>query len=274
MSAAPQRGLLGATVLVAFALITVLPILGIVLLSLQPGEAQVTGVALPERLDFGNYARAFEAAHFASYLRSSVIVSVVVVAGTVVVSTLSGYAFGTMRFAGENALFYLLLAGLVVPFEAVVVPLYVELQAGHLTNTYASVILPLIGINASFGTFWMRAYFRSVPRQLIEAAALDGAGSMRILRQVLLPGARPALITLVVLVFIWSWNEFLLPLVMLSREDLRTAPLGLAFFAGRFTTDRVGMAAAAVMVALPVAILFLATHRRFVQGMWAGALKE
>ena len=120
----------------------------------------------------------------------------------------------------------------------------------------------------------MRAYFRAVPRQLIEAAALDGAGSLRILWKVLLPGARPALLTLVVLVFMWSWNEFLLPLVMLSREDLRTAPLGLAFFAGRYTTDLVGMAAAAVMVALPVVVLFIATHRRFVHGMWVGALKQ
>ena len=159
------------------------------------------------------------------------------VVGTVVVSTLSGYAFGTMRFAGENVLFYLLLSGLVIPFEAVIVPLYVELRAGHLTNSYWSVILPLIGMNSAFGTFWMRAYFRGVPRQLLEAAAMDGAGSLRILWKVLLPGARPALLTLVVLVFMWSWNEFLLPLVMLSREDLRTAPLGLAFFAGRYTTD-------------------------------------
>ena len=149
-----------------------------------------------------------------------------------------------------------------------------ELRAGRLTNSYWSVILPLIAINSSFGTFWMRAYFRGVPRQLLDAAAMDGAGSLRILWKVLLPGARPALLTLVVLVFMWSWNEFLLPLVMLSREDLRTAPLGLAFFTSRYTADRVGMAAAAVMVALPVVALFIATHRRFVQGMWAGALKQ
>jgi len=274
VTAAPRTGTWSAAVLISFAAITVLPILGVVLLSLQPEHAQLSGFELPDRLHFENYARAFEVAHFASYLQSSLIVSIAVVAGTVVVSTLSGYAFGTMRFAGENVLFYLLLTGLVIPFEAVIVPLYVELRAGHLTNSYWSVILPLIGTNSAFGTFWMRAYFRAVPRQLLEAAAMDGAGSMRILWKVLLPGARPALLTLVVLVFMWSWNEFLLPLVMLSREDLRTAPLGLAFFAGRYTTDFVGMAAAAVMVALPVAVLFIATHRRFVHGMWVGALKQ
>jgi raffinose/stachyose/melibiose transport system permease protein len=261
-------------ILVSFAVITVLPIVGIALLSLQSGHGPVSGFELPDRLHFENYARAFEAAHFAGYLKSSLIVSSAVVAGTVVVSTLAGYAFGTMRFAGENVLFYLLLTGLVIPFEAVIVPLYVELRAGNLTNSYWSVILPLIGMNSAFGTFWMRAYFRSVPRQLMEAGAMDGAGSFRILWQILLPGARPALLTLVVLVFMWSWNEFLLPLVMLSREDLRTAPLGLAFFTGRYTMDLTGMAAAAVMVALPVVVLFVATHRRFVHGMWVGALKQ
>ncbi len=275
MTAAPGtgKGLSVATLLV-FAAITALPILGIVLLSLHSPDVPVSGFAWPDRLHFGNYARAFETAHFASYLASSLIVSSAVAAGTVVVSTLAGYAFGTMRFAGRNVLFYLLLAGLVIPFEAVIVPLYVEMRAAGLANTYFSVILPLIGVNAAFGTFWMRAYFRTVPRELIDAASLDGAGSLRILWKVLLPGARPALLTLVVLVFMWSWNEFLLPLVMLSREDLRTAPLGLAFFAGRYTTDVVGMAAAAVMVALPIVVLFVATHRRFVHGMWAGAVKQ
>ena len=274
MTAAPRTGTWSAAILISFAAITVLPILGIVLLSLQPEQGPLSGFEWPDRLHFENYARAFDVAHFASYLKSSLIVSTAVVVGTVVVSTLSGYAFGTMRFAGENVLFYLLLTGLIIPFEAVIVPLYVELRAGQLTNSYWSVILPLIGVNSAFGTFWMRAYFRGVPRQLMEAAAMDGAGSLRILWKVLLPGARPALLTLVVLVFMWSWNEFLLPLVMLSREDLRTAPLGLAFFAGRFTTDLVGMAAAAVMVALPVVVLFIATHRRFVHGMWVGALKQ
>ena len=274
MTIARRGGVGSAAMLILFAAITVLPIFGIVLLSLQPGEAQFAGFALPDRLHVENYARAFEVAHFSSYLKSSLVVSMAVAAGTVVVSTLAGYAFGTMRFPGDSVLFYLLLAGLVIPFEAVIVPLYVELRTAGLTNTYWSVILPLIGVNSAFGTFWMRAYFRGVPRQLIEAAALDGAGSLRTLWKVLLPGARPALLTLVVLAFMWSWNEFLLPLVMLSREDLRTAPLGLAFFAGQHTTDRVGMAAAAVMVALPVVVLFIATHRRFVHGMWVGAVKQ
>lgn len=274
MNRVVRHPLWSTAILAPFALLTVLPILGVLLLSLQPQGAALSGFEWPDRLHAENYARAFEAAHFSTYLWASLVVSLAVVVGTTIVSVLAGYAFGTMRFRGDGVLFYLLMSGLIVPFEAIIVPLHVEMRAAHLTNHFASVILPLIGTNAAFGIFWMRACFRDVPRQLIDAAALDGAGPMRILWQVLLPGARPAVLTLVVLVFLWSWNEFLLPLVMLSRESLRTAPLGLAFFAGRYQTDRVGMAAAAVMIALPVVVLYIATQRRFVQGLWSGALKE
>lgn len=261
-------------VLVTAAVVTVLPIIGVLILSFHPTNAKVAGFELPDRLHFETYRTAWDTARFSTYLRSSVIISTAVVVGTVVVSVFAGYAFGTMRFRGDTVLFYVLLAGLIIPFEAIIVPLYFDLRRFHLTNTYWSVILPLIGTNSSFGTYWMRSYFRSVPKELIEAAAIDGAGSMRILLRVLLPGGRPALLTLVVLVFMWSWNEFLLPLVMLSSEELRTAPLGLAFFAGKFANDRVGMAAAAVMVAIPVVTVFVVLQRAFVRGMLAGAVKE
>jgi raffinose/stachyose/melibiose transport system permease protein len=257
-----------------FAAATVVPIVGVVLLSLHPTGAKIAGFELPDKLNFDTYSQAWTTARFSTYLKSSVIISTAVVAGTLLVSVFAGYAFGTMRFRGDNALFYVLLAGLIVPFEAIIVPLYFDLRRFDLTNTYWSVIFPLIATNASFGTFWMRAYFRSVPKELIEAASIDGAGSFRTLWRVLLPGARPAMLTLVVLVFMWSWNEFLLPLVMLSDDNLRTAPLGLAFFAGRYSSDRVGMAAAAVMVALPVVVVFVALQRSFVRGMLTGAVKE
>ena len=262
------------TLLGLFAALMALPIAGVILLSLYPEGASTGGFEWPSGLHLENYARAFSEAHFSSYLLSSLIVSSAVVVGTVFVSVCSGYAFGTMRFRGDTFLFYLLLMGMIIPFEATIVPLYFDLKRLHLTNTYWSVILPLIGVNSAFGAFWMRAYFRSVPRELIESAALDGAGSLRILWKVLLPGGRPAVMTLVVLVFMWSWNEFLLPLVMLSRDDLRTAPLGLAFFVGRFQTDRIGMAAAAVLVAIPVVAVFVILQRSFTQGMFTGAVKE
>ena len=143
-------------------------------------------------------------------------------------SILAGYAFGLMRFRGSSVLFYVFLLGLMVPTEAIIVPLYYDLRDLHLTNTYWALILPQIATSVAFGTYWMRTYFRSVPRSLIEAARIDGASSWFTLWRVLLPLARPAVLTMTVLLFMWTWNEFLLALVMVSDECLRTAPLGLA----------------------------------------------
>jgi raffinose/stachyose/melibiose transport system permease protein len=261
-------------VLSAVALVTTLPILGVVVLSLHESNAQVAGFELPDRPHFETYRQAWTTARFSTFMWNSARISVLVVVSTVVISVLSGYAFGTMRFRGSNALFNILLFGMIVPYEAVVVPLYHDLKWAHLVNTQWSVVLPLLGTNVAFGSYWMRAYFRTAPASLIEAAALDGAGSFRTLWKVLLPGGRPAVLTLTVLVFMWSWNEFLLPLIMLSSDAQRTAPLGLPYFSTRYSTDRVGLAAAAVMVALPIVVVFVALQRSFVRGMTAGALKE
>jgi raffinose/stachyose/melibiose transport system permease protein len=192
-----------------------------------------------------------------------------------VLSTLSGYAFGAMRFRGSDALFYLLLLGLIFPYEATVIPLYYVFRSVGLTDSLWALILPQIGLSIPFGTFWMRAFFRSTPASLVEASRLDGANSFSTLWRVLLPQAKPALTTMVVLVFMWTWNEFLLALVMIQSDNLRTAPLGLALFAGaNKTTDPTLTAAAAVLVALPVVIVYVFLQRSFIRGMFAGAVKE
>jgi raffinose/stachyose/melibiose transport system permease protein len=269
-----RERLLAYAFLSFFALLSLLPVLGVVALALNPRDTPVSGFTLPSSLHFETFAEAWDIAHLSVYLRSSAVVSAMVVLGCTVLSVLSGYAFGTMRFRGDTWLFYLMLMGLILPFEAVIVPLYYDMRVLGLTDTYASIVLPQIGVNVCFGTFWMRTYFRGVPRSMLEAAEIDGASSFRTLRHVALPMGRPAVLTLVVLLFMWSWNEFLLPLVMVSDESLRTAPLGLAFFAGQHATDRVGMAAAAVIVSAPVILMFIVFQRSFIRGMSAGAVKE
>ena len=128
-------------------------------------------------------------------------------------------------------------------------------------------------MSVGFGTFWMRAFFRSVPRSLVEAARLDAASSWTTLWRVVLPMGRPAVLTLMLLVFMWTWNEFLLALVMVTDEGLRTAPLGLTFFQGRNTTDVPLLAAGAVIVAAPVVVAYLFLQRHFIRGMLSGAVK-
>jgi raffinose/stachyose/melibiose transport system permease protein len=257
-------------VLGVFGLIALFPIAGIVLTALQVPKGGATFGAF-DGLHFGNFADAWREGNFGSYLKSSVIVAVAVVAVAGVLSIMSGYAFGLMRFRGSNVLFYVFLLGLMVPMEAIIVPLYYDFSG--LTNTYWGLILPQIATSVAFGTFWMRAFFRGVPRSLVEAARLDGAGTWFTLWRVLLPLARPAVLTMTVLLFMWTWNEFLLALVMVSDENLRTAPLGLSFFQGRNTSDLTLLAAGSVIVALPVVVLYVFLQRHFIRGMLAGAVK-
>lgn len=266
-------------ILLAFALFAIIPILTILQAALGPSDSAGTGIgnqgaASFVGLHFGNFTEAWQVGHFGSYMRMSFIVSASVVVVSVGLSILSGFAFGTMRFRGSTALFYLFLLGIMMPSEAIVVPLYFDLRSLGLTDTVWAVVLPQVAQSVAFGTFWMRAYFRSSSTSLIEAARLDGASNRRILWQVLVPLARPAVVTLTVLVFMWTWNEFLIPLVMVTDESLRTAPLGLAFFQGQYTQGFTLLAAGAVIVATPVVALYLVLQRHFIAGMLEGAVRE
>ena len=274
MTAARREQLLSYTVLGIFAVVAIYPILSIVLLAFHERTDLVTGFALPDHLSFGTFKEAWDLGGFDRALLNSLIVAATVASVTAVVSTLAGYAFGAMRFRGSDLLFYLLLVGLIFPYEATVIPLYYMFKDYGLTDSYWALILPQIGLSIPFGTFWMRAFFRSTPISLVEASRLDGASSLATLLRVLLPQAKPALTTLVVLVFMWTWNEFLLALVMIQSDDLRTAPLGLALFAGaNRTQDPTLTAAAAVLVALPVVIVYVFLQRSFIRGMFSGAVK-
>jgi raffinose/stachyose/melibiose transport system permease protein len=263
---------MGYVILGVFSIIALAPIVGIVFTALQSQTANTTFGAF-DGLHFSNFKDAWQQGNFGSYLKSSVIVAVVVVAAASVLSILSGYAFGLMRFRGSQALFYVFLLGLMVPTEAIIVPLYYDMRDLGLTDTYWGLILPQTATSVAFGTFWMRAFFRGVPRSLVEAARIDGASPWFTLWRVLLPLARPAVLTMCVLLFMWTWNEFLLALVMVTKESLRTAPLGLSFFQGRNTSDLTLLAAGSVIVALPVVILYVFLQRHFIRGMLAGAVK-
>ena len=257
------------TLLIVFGLFALGPIVTILAAALGRDDAGSGSSG------FGNFGKAWEIGHFGTYLRMSVAVSVTVVVVSVLLSILSGYAFGTMRFRGSDLIFYLLLIGLIFPYEATVIPLYYFFKDFGLTDSYWALILPQIGLSVPFGTFWMRAFFRSTPGALVEASRLDGASSFTTLWRVLLPQAWPAITTMIVLVFMWTWNEFLLALVMIQSDDLRTAPLGLALFQGanRGSQDATLVAAAAIIVALPIMIVYVFLQRSFIRGMFSGAVK-
>ena len=260
-------------VAVLFAVASIAPLAGVLLAALHPPGALLSGISLPENLSLDTFATAWERGSFATLMASSLIVSGAVVTLTTLTSIPAGYAFGVIRFPFANVLFYVLIAGIIIPFEAVIVPLYYSFRALGLTNTYWSLILPQAGLQVCFGTFWMRAFFRAAPIELIEAARIDGASTWQVLWRVLIPIGRPAVFTLVLLVFTWSWNDFLLALVMISDEAHRTAPLGLSVFKSRYGLDVPAVSAAAILVALPILVIYVLSQRQFIRGVLSGSIK-
>lgn len=259
--------------LIVFSIIALLPLVSILFVSLYPPSQPAAGLALPQSLDFGNYGRAWDVTNFGRLMTSSLIVAAVVVPLGTALCLLTGYVFGSMSFRGKSVFFSVFLIGLLMPFEATIVPLYFDLRGFGLVNTYPGLILPETALFLSFGTFWMRSHFLSTPRSLVEAARLDGANSWQTLWKVLVPNAWPALTTLMVLFFIWSWNEFLLALVLVLDPSVQTAPAGLGLFVGRHTTDIPGLAAAAVIMSIPCLIVYVLLQRHFIRGMTSGSVK-
>lgn len=262
-------------ILAFFAIVSLTPVIGILSTAFGPQSSLSTGFSLPKGgLHWSNFADAWNRGHFSTYIGNSALVTVSVVAITTVLAILAAYAFGVMSFPGSTVLFYLFVIGLTLPQEALIVPLYFDLRYVGLTDTYWALILPQTAQSLAFGVFWLRTYFRSSARAVIEAARLDGANSWTTLWRVLVPMGRPAISTMVVIIFMWTWNEFLMALVMVSDEGHRTVPLGLAFFQGQHSSDTALLAAGSVLIALPVVVVYVALQRRFIEGMLGGAVKE
>ena len=260
-------------ILFLFAFIAVWPVLAIVLLAFNGPGTLVNGVGLPAHWTLDSFFAAWTDGGVGPALFNSFVVAISVVGIAVVFSIFTGYAFGTMRFRGQGLLFYYFLIGIVVPYEATVIPLYFDFRLLHLTDTYLALILPQIAFSLSFGTFWLRSFFRGFPTELIEAARVDGASTWQVLWQVVLPTAGPSVLALSAILFIWTWNELLLAIVMIQDPSMQMAPASLAFFAGlQRTQDLPVVAAAAVLVALPVVLIYAVLQRRYIEGVVAGAL--
>jgi raffinose/stachyose/melibiose transport system permease protein len=255
-------------VLVFFAAQALLPILYVLFVALSSQSVGDTSWG-----HFENFAVAWQQGHFAEYMKNSIVIAVIVVVVALVLSVMSGYVLGILRPPGSDIMFYIFLLGIMVPTEAIVLPLFFDLRNLNLTDTVWAIALPQIAQSLAFGTFWMRAFFRGVDPAMLEAARLDGAGHARIMWSILVPLGKPAIVTQIVLTFMWTWNDFLIPLIMSPSGQFRTAPLGLAFFQGQYTSGTTLLAAAAVLVALPMVILYLFLQRNFISGMTEGSVK-
>jgi multiple sugar transport system permease protein len=229
-------------------------------------------VWLPRSPTFGNFGQLLSKQNFALYFFNSTLVAVTCVAGNLLFSSMAGYAFAKLDFAGKRLLFGLVLAMLIIPGVTTFVPLFVLVSNLGLSNSYLGLILPFVV--TPLGVFLMRQFINDVPDSLVEAARLDGAGDARIFLRVVLPLCRPPLATLAILTFLARWNNFLWPLVIAQTEDHYTLPVALALFSvGANGTNYGLLLAGAVTVVTPIVLLFLVLQKQFIQGIANTGLK-
>ncbi|TMV50035.1 carbohydrate ABC transporter permease [Paenibacillus mesophilus] len=262
-------------VLIVFGLIWIYPFIWMISSSLKTNSEYISkGYSfLPDKLQFANYARAWETAKFSTYFLNTVIVSVFVVAIVVAVCAMTGYVLGRYRFPGRVVFLSLITATLFMPKGYTIIPIYFLINSLGLNNTLAGVILAEVGGAHVLFILLFTAHFSGLPKELEEAAEIDGSGFIRTFAQVMLPLSKPILATTCILQFMWAWNSFLLPLIFtLNKPDLRTLGVGMYQFVGEFSVDWTGMAAAASISLLPIIVIFIAFQRYFVEGV-AGSVK-
>jgi multiple sugar transport system permease protein len=269
----PVKAFLVHLSLALLGLIIAIPLYWTVISSLTTNDSLFNGVItwIPPALHIENYANAFQAAPFGRYFLNSAVVAVVVTATTLLTSALAGYGFAKCRFPGRNVLFAVVLAALMVPFPAIMIPLFVLVRQLHLLDSYAGLIIP--GAVSGFGIFMMRQFMSRLPDALLEAARLDGCNELQIFWFIVLPSSRSALAALAVLTFLASWNNFVWPLLVVQSPDYTTVPLGLALFRGAYATNYTQILAASLVAAAPVVLLYLAMQRQIIASFISSGLK-
>lgn len=262
-------------VLTALGLIWIYPFIWMVAASLKTNTEYITkGFSLlPDKFQFENYIRAWETANFSTYFLNTVIMAVSVVAIVVGVCAMTGYVIGRYRFPGRILFLSAITATMFMPKGYTIIPIYVFINFLGLNNTLAGIILAEVGGAHVLFILLFTAHFQGLPKELEEAAEIDGSGFIRTFVQVMLPLSKPIFATTAILQFMWAWNSFLLPLVFtLNKPELRTLGVGMYQFVGEHSVDWTGMAAAATISLLPIIIIFVAFQRYFVEGV-AGAVK-
>lgn len=262
--------ILGYAILIVFSIVVLVPVVMLLLTALSP---MANGQITISDLQFGNFADAWQQSDFGSHVMLSVVLALTVTAATVVITPLAAYGIGILRIPGHRLLFFLFIAGIMIPLEGILVPLYFTMRTLPFASTIGALIVAQIGLSVSFGVFWMRAAMTAIPSSLLESGSLDGAGSFRTLWSIVLPLVLPALTTLALLTFMWVWNDYFLAFVLINNPDQLPVTVTLGDFTTKYSTQINLMSACAVLVALPVVILYLAFQRQFISGILSGALK-
>lgn len=263
-----------AFILIAIAAATVFPLIWLVTTSLRPQNTIFTGPIFPRHLTFAAYPRAWVSTDYAIHFLNSVWITCATVAGVVTFSALAGYAFAKLRFPFKNVLYVALLATLMMPATSLIIPLYLQLRTIGLLNNQGGLVILYVSSSAPFSMFLMRAFFETLPDELIQAARIDGAGEMQVFLRVVLPLARPGLATVIIFQFLQTWNEFIYANTIL--RDTGKLPLQPVLFSlvGQYNTDWPTLTAGLTMSIIPVILVYVWMQRQFVAGLTLGAVKS
>lgn len=261
--------------LVLVALIWVAPFIFIVFTSLK-SSAEVTSSGAfmpPVELAWDNYSSAWSRGSFASSFFNSVIITIIKVPLGLMLSAMAAYALAKMRLKSSKLLLLLVVFGTMIPFQVMLAPLFTLVNSLGLIDTYTGVILPYIAFGVPYQVFILHGFFKGIPKELSEAALIDGASHFTIFRRIFLPVCLPVLAALFILDFVSTWNEFAMALVLLQDQHMWTLPLGLMSFQGQFSSNYGELNAAIVMTVLPATLVYLIFQRYFVSGLTSGAVK-
>jgi ABC-type glycerol-3-phosphate transport system permease component len=263
-----------STFLVASALFALAPIAWIVGLSLRSGADVYSRSVVPRSLRPENFLDAWNQFGLGVLFLNSILVTVAAVGVAVVLSVLAAYGFARLRFRGSEVLFLIILLGLMIPPAALIIPLFVEIRSLGLYDTHIGLSLVYVAFGLPLSILILRSFFAHIPRELLEAARIDGASERRILANVVVPMSKAPIATVAILLFLFCWNDFFLALVLLRDAGTYTLPVGIAQFIGQYSTPHELVAAAVLLAAIPVFILYLVLHRQFEQGVAEGAVKQ
>lgn len=253
--------------------IILLPMLWLIINSFKSNvELFNDSLALPEVWQFSNYVKAWNLGLF-DYFKNSVLVSFISIAAILILSALLTYGLTRFRVKGANFVLFIILGGMALSEQVALVPLYKMLQSLGLYDTYLAVILPYVAFRIPFTVLLMRAYFLSIPKELEEAAIMDGYNSFQIFLKIIVPISKPVFASCAIVNLNFVWNEFLFANVFLERKEIMTIPIGLMTFKGDLKQDYTVMLAGIAIASLPMIIMFLCMQKQFIRGLTSGAVK-
>lgn len=250
-----------------------LPVIWVFSLSLRSKKDALSAVFFTRELHFENYWTAWKTFNFSGLFLNSFIVTIASVVVTLIVASLAAYAFARLTYKGSNIVFYAILLGIMIPPAAIIIPLFIIMKTIGLYNTHFSLVISYIAFGLPIAVLILRGFFQSIPKELIEAARIDGSSEIGTFFKIMIPLSKPAIATVTIFLFMQNWNEFILALVLLKDKLLYTLPVGLANFVGQWDSPWQLVAAGVIIASVPIFIVYLAIQDLFVKGLTAGAVK-